>query len=63
MSVNLFHIGGVAPLLGYTAYAGASEPLPFWLVWVLVILAVMVVAYHSYRYYEKTFVKNDDINQ
>jgi uncharacterized membrane protein len=60
MSVNLFHVVGVAPLLGYTAYAAVEDPLPMWHVWILVILAILVVVFHSYRYYEKTMaVKNE----
>jgi hypothetical protein len=53
--INYFHILGVAPLLGYIGYLGYNNQLIGTnLGALLIILAIIIVLYHSYLVYIKS---------
>lgn len=53
--INWFHALFVGPLLLFVGYqASQGKPSPKWLGWVLILLALGVIGYHSYRIYDKS---------
>lgn len=61
-SVNLFHVAVIAPLLGYVAYTNyQGDPIGSTMVWVLVLVLILMVSWHSYLYYDRNYVKETSV--
>lgn len=55
-AVNLAHVLAIAPFLGYVGYMGVMSPE--WAFTVLMVLAVIVAAYHGARLYKSNQSKS-----
>jgi len=54
-NINLFHVLVVGPFLGYIAYQNIQlQPIPPAVYYVLLVLVIVMMIYHVYRYAEKT---------
>jgi hypothetical protein len=54
-NINLFHVLGVAPFLGYIAYKNIQkQEVHPGIYYALMILVVFTVIYHVWRYMKKT---------
>jgi FtsH-binding integral membrane protein len=57
--IALFHIFLVAPLFFVVAYMRGNTPE--WLYWVMLILGLVVLVYHSYKGYIKYMFKSNSV--